>query len=57
MAKFKILSNDKPYIRVLVEFDGLQFEQQVVSNKTGTALEEQLQSYADEYEASYNVKP
>jgi hypothetical protein len=53
MATFTILSGEKPYYQVLVEFGGRSFEQAILSDKTGSDLDNFLQAYADEYESAY----
>ena len=53
MATYTISESTPPYYRVTVEFGGQAFEQQIVSSKTGGALGDQLQAYADAYEAEW----
>ena len=53
MATVTVLDNEKPYYKIRVSFNGLDFEQNIISSKTGAALQTQLQGYADEYETSY----
>lgn len=57
MATFEIIETNKPYYRIRVEFQGNQFEQTIVSLKTGAALTAQLQDYADQYEADWMAAP
>lgn len=53
MATVTVLDNAKPYYKIRVSFNGMDFDQNIVSAKTGAALQTQLQAYADEYEAGY----
>jgi len=43
------------YITVIVRFDGLEFEQLLISNKIGAELDTQLESYSKDYYNSYNA--
>lgn len=53
MATCNIITDTAPYYTILVEFDGLQFEQTIVSNLKGAALTAFLQSYCDSYASHY----
>jgi hypothetical protein len=53
MASYTIINNAKPYYQIRVSFNGMDFDQTIVSAKTGAALLAQMQCYADEYEATY----
>lgn len=55
MAKFEIIADDKPYYTVKVSFGDQEFVQSIVSDKTGKALETQLQAYADDYEKAWSA--
>jgi hypothetical protein len=57
MATVTIIQSAAPYYTVLVEFAGQQFNQTLVSAKTGAALTKQIQDYADEYEAAWLALP
>jgi hypothetical protein len=57
MATFEIIETNTPYYRIRVEFQGNQFEQTIISSKTGAALTTQLQEYADKYEADWVAAP
>jgi len=52
MAKYTILDQSPGLTRILVEFEGQAFEQQVLLDKP-----EDLQAYADEYEAAWKELP
>ena len=53
MATFEIISTNNPYYTVKVSFGTHEFVQVIVSDKTGAALQNQLQAYADDYEEQY----
>jgi hypothetical protein len=53
MAKATILATNGEYLTVLVEFADQTFEQVIVTDKTGDALEAQLQGYANDYETAW----
>jgi hypothetical protein len=53
MAEFELAASQPPYYTVRVFFDGLCFEQQILSEKKGKALQAQLQAYADDYATQY----
>ena len=53
MAKVVILSNASPYLQVQVLFAEQVFTQTLVSSKTGQALADQIQAYADAYESEW----
>lgn len=55
MAQVTILSNAAPYLQIEVAFADQKFEQTLVSTKTGKALTDQLQAYADAYEAEWTA--
>lgn len=55
MAQVKIISEAAPYLQIEVAFADQKFEQALVSNKTGQALTDQLQAYADAYEADWTA--
>lgn len=57
MATFEIIESSAPYYRIRVDFQGNEFEQLIVSPKTGAALTAQLQEYADKYEAGWEAAP
>jgi hypothetical protein len=57
MATFEIVTKSAPYYTVRVSFKNQQFDQQVVSAKTGKALTTELQAYADEYERAHAALP
>lgn len=57
MAQFEIITDEAPYYSVKVTFADQAFIQQLVSVKTGQALADQLQAYADEYEAAWVPAP
>jgi hypothetical protein len=56
MAQATILATNGEYLTVLVEFADHAFEQVIVTDKTGDALETQLQGYANDYEAAWMVE-
>jgi hypothetical protein len=53
MAAYKIEHAAGGYLAVTVTFQGQEFLQQLVTEKTGAALDAQLQSYADQYERDW----
>lgn len=57
MATFEIINKspaeDTTYYTIKVSFGEHEFEQTVMSSKTGKALTTFLQSYADDYETAY----
>ena len=53
MATYTIVSADAPYYHIVVGFGGLEFNQIIVTDNTGTDLDRQIQAYADRYEAEY----
>lgn len=53
MAKFEIISAAAPYYTIRVTFGEQSFEQTIISNNTGAALDAQLQAYADEYASAW----
>lgn len=53
MATVKVTQSAPPYYTLRVEFDGLTFDQTIVSDKTGAELLEQVQAYADDYERDW----
>jgi hypothetical protein len=53
MAQYAIVSNAAPYLQIEVAFADQMFEQVLVSSKTGQALADQLQAYADAYESEW----
>jgi hypothetical protein len=57
MAQYTIVSNAAPYLQIEVAFADQMFEQVLVSSKTGKALADQLQAYADAYEDEWTAAP
>jgi hypothetical protein len=55
MAQYAIVSNAAPYLQVQVLFAEQVFTQTLVSSKTGQALADQLQAYADAYEDEWTA--
>lgn len=49
IARFEILTDQTPYLLIKVMFEELNFEQWIITEKTGVELNNQLQAYADEY--------
>lgn len=56
MATFTILESKDNYYTVRVEFGDQVFAQKLTSTKTGQALTDQFQAYADQYEADWNAQ-
>lgn len=54
MATYDILADNKPYYTVKVMFDGQEFVQTIYSENAGKDLSDQIQAYANEYEAATN---
>lgn len=50
MATFKVLSVSKPYLTLRVTVDGVVYDQQIITELEGEALQSFLQYYADDYE-------
>lgn len=57
MAQYEIIADEAPYYTVKVTFADQEFTQQLVSDKKGKALTDQLQAYANEYEAAWVPAP
>jgi hypothetical protein len=55
VATFTILDNLDNYFTVRIQFGDQTFDQRLTSVKTGAALTEQFQAYADLYEADWNA--
>ncbi len=55
MATFTILESKDNYYTVRVEFGDQVFDQRLTSEKTGKALTDQFQAYADQYETDWNA--
>jgi hypothetical protein len=53
MAKATILATNGEYLTVLVEFADQAFEQVIITDKVGAALDTELQAYADKYESDW----
>ena len=53
MATVATLYAGPPYYGVRVAFADQQFDQLLISDKTGAELDAQLQAYADEYEQEW----
>ena len=53
MASYQVVSTVPPYHTVKVAFSDMEFTQPLYSTKTGAALNNQFQAYADEYEADW----
>lgn len=52
MASATILNNAAPYYTIRVSCSFGEFDQTIVSDKTGKDLDAVLQSYADDYESA-----
>lgn len=57
MTSISIVSAYAPYYSVLVEFEGMAFNQLVVSNLVGLMLDDQLQDYANQYQSDWTDLP
>jgi hypothetical protein len=53
MANFTITKTDPNYYILTVEFNGLEFSQEIYSTKTGDALTAEMQAYADAYQSEF----
>jgi hypothetical protein len=53
VADFDVLAEHDEYYLVRVTFLGNSFDQWIVSPSIGSALEVQIQLYAEEYEAAW----
>jgi len=54
MANFTLTKVDPCYYILKVSFNGLEFSQEIYSEKTGDELTALMQSYADRYEQEYS---
>lgn len=57
MASISIVSAYAPYYSVIVEFEGMAFDQLIVSNLVGAPLDDQLQEYANQYQSDWTDLP
>jgi hypothetical protein len=53
MTAFTIIKTDPNYYTLMIEFDGLQFSQEIYSTETGDDLQAFMQNYADAYESVF----
>jgi hypothetical protein len=53
MANFTLTKIDPYYYILNVSFNGLEFSQEIYSEKTGDELTADMQAYADAYESEY----
>ena len=53
MATFSLVNSSAPYYTIIVYFQDQEFQQTIVSDKTGSALEAQFAAYADQYEQDW----
>jgi len=55
MATTTIINKSGSYITIRVEFGDNVFEQLIVSNKTGAALQQFVDTYGNTYETEWNA--
>jgi hypothetical protein len=53
MATFTLTKIDPYYYILKVTFNGLEFSQEIYSEKTGDELTAEMQAYADAYQSEY----
>lgn len=53
MANFTITKTDPNYYILTVQFNGLEFSQEIYSTKKGDALTAEMQAYADVYQSEF----
>ena len=56
MAEIEIISQDGIYYTILVTVNGEEYQQTIVTDKTGKALDALLKSYADDYQAGIDAE-